>query len=70
MKHGQEIPRKRIFQVFQAKNNRLIASGLQRFFPKLPKGSFHVVIPLQKRMKELIKIIASHELHGLWDIRF
>ena len=37
MKHGQEIPRKRIFQVFQAKNNRLIASGLQRFFPKLPK---------------------------------
>ena len=37
MKNRQEIPRKTIFQAFQAKNNRLTTSGLQRFFPNLPK---------------------------------
>ncbi len=37
MKHGAEIPRNKFFNYFRIKNNRLIASGLQRIFPKLPK---------------------------------
>ena len=35
-----------------------------------PKGSFHMVIPLQKKMLELKNSIDSHELYGFWDIRF
>lgn len=37
LKNGLEIPKKSFFKYFDAKNNRLIASGLQRFFPKFPK---------------------------------
>ena len=40
LKNGLEIPKKFFFKYFDAKNNRLITSGLQRFFPKFPKMKF------------------------------